>query len=156
MTIKTAITAEQRDRRSQMDMNEPATTDVVTELLDQLTAGLGVSADLFTDNAVLDATVPNWRFSLHGPESIAAQLSAWFEFEQPAKHDQLRRLPIPTGEVVHQSVEWVEHGVLHAAHQSLTIDLDRGRIKEIGFWCGGRWPAPLLAEMEAANMAAAR
>lgn len=137
---------------------EPAATDVVTRLLDELVGGTGVSSGLFTDTATMDATVPHWRFPTHGSERIAGQLTAWFTFEAPARFDELRRIPTPTGEVVHLCVEWTELGVLHAAHQSLTIDLDLdlGRIAAIGLWCGGRWPAPLLAEMEAANMASGR
>ncbi|MBI2705254.1 MAG: hypothetical protein HYX32_08210 [Actinobacteria bacterium] len=135
---------------------EPATTDVVTSLLDELVGGTGVSAALFTHTATMDATVPHWRFPTHGSQRIAGQLTAWFTFEAPARFDELRRLPTPTGEVVHLSIEWTEHGVPHAAHQSLTIDLDAGRIAAIALWCGGRWPAPLLAEIGAANMAADR
>ncbi len=41
----------------------------------------------------------------------------------------------------------------HASHHChvLTIDpfLDGGRIVADQVWCGGRWPAALLAEMEA-------
>jgi len=135
---------------------EQATTDVVTHLLEQLVRGNGVSPDLFVGDAGFDATVPNWRFSLRGADQISAQLTAWFSFEEPARYDELRRIPTPTGEVVHLSVAWRERGVLHAAHQSLTIDLEDGAIGGIGLWCGGRWPASLLAEMEAANMAATR
>jgi hypothetical protein len=135
---------------------EPASTDVVSRLLGQLIAGAGVADDLFTAEARMDATVPHWRFPTHGAAKIAGQLTAWFTFERPARYDELRRIPTPTGEVVHLSVEWTENGVLHAAHQSLTIDLEDGRVAAIGLWCGGRWPAPLLAEMEAANMSSVR
>jgi hypothetical protein len=34
---------------------------VVTRLLDQITAGDGIDADLFAADTALDATVPNWR-----------------------------------------------------------------------------------------------
>lgn len=138
------------------DWAEPASTDVVSRLLDQLASGTGVSSELFTGTAIMDATVPNWRFPTTGADRIAGQLTVWFTFERPGRYDELRRIPTPTGEVVQLSIEWTEHGVLHAAHQSLTIDLEHGRIATIGLWCGGRWPAPLLAEMEAANMAVDR
>jgi hypothetical protein len=48
---------------------------------------------------------------------------------------------------------WDEDGVPHASHHChvLTIDpnLDGGRIAADQVWCGGRWSATLLAEMEA-------
>jgi hypothetical protein len=133
---------------------EPHTADVVARLLAQLAAGTGVDAELFTPDAALDATVPNWRFSVHGGDAVAAQFTSWFTFDQPGSFDELRRLPTPGGEVVELALQWTEHGTLHACHQSLIIDLDGGRIVRITLFCGGRWPAPLLAEMEAANMAA--
>src|SRR5262245_22774757 len=60
---------------------EPAATDVVTCFLDQLVAGTGVSADLFAEQATLDATVPHWRLTVSGPDRIAQQFTGWFTFE---------------------------------------------------------------------------
>jgi hypothetical protein len=45
-------------------------------------------------------------------------------------------------------------GVPHAARQAHVLELDgEGRIAHDHMWCGGRWPATLLAEMEAASNA---
>ena len=48
---------------------------------------------------------------------------------------------------------WEEDGVPHAARHVhvLTIDPATDRITADHMWCGGRWAAPLLAQMEAAR-----
>lgn len=45
---------------------------------------------------------------------------------------------------------WSEDGELHAAHQSHLIRVEDDRIVADTMFCGGRWPAPLLAEMAGA------
>ena len=42
-------------------------------------------------------------------------------------------------------------GVRHAAHQVHLLTVDGDRITRDTVFCGGRWPAALLAEMEAAR-----
>jgi hypothetical protein len=104
----------------------------------------------FTDNAVLDAVVPGWRFSLAGASAIDRQFREWFR--DPATLEELRRQRTPNGEIVEFTVTWVEDGVPHAARQVHVLDLDDGgRISRDNMWCGGRWPAQLLAKMEAAR-----
>ena len=104
----------------------------------------------WTDDAVLDAVVPGWRFSVAGAAAIDGQFRSWFR--DPGTLEELRRHPTSTGEVVELTVTWVEDGVPHAARQVHVLDLDAaGRITHDGMWCGGRWPAQLLAQMEAAR-----
>jgi hypothetical protein len=105
--------------------------------------------DLFADDAVLDATVPHWRFRLTTGADIHRQLAGWFH--TPSALSELRRLPTPSGEVVEYLHEWQDHGVPYAAHHVhvLTIDATTDRIVRDHFWCGGRWDAALLAEMGA-------
>jgi hypothetical protein len=104
----------------------------------------------WAEGAVLDAVVPGWRFSVSGDEGIRRQLRAWFQ--DAGTFEELRRLPIATGEVVELTVTWVEQGVPHAARQVHVLELDpEGRIVHDNMWCGGRWSATLLAEMEAAS-----
>lgn len=140
---------------SHLDTSSPVApaADSVSDLLDQLAAGTGVDASLFTKAATLDATVPNWRFTVHTATNVAAQFATWFAFDAPGNYDELRRLPTPSGEVVEFMLQWTEHGTVHACHQSLIIELDDNRISRVTLFCGGRWPAPLLAEMEAAGAA---
>jgi hypothetical protein len=130
------------------------TTDTtVSQLLEQYATGEGVSPDLFSRDATLDATVPNWRMAIDGAEQVAAQLSGWFA--DPGTFESLHRFSCAGGEVVEFDLTWEEQGVPHACHQTHHIDVVDDRIVAIRAWCGGRWPAELLAEMEAANMASA-
>jgi hypothetical protein len=109
--------------------------------------GLGAHAD----DARLDATVPGWRFERRGADSIEAQFAQWYVHE--SQLEEVSRHELPTGEVVEITVTWVDQGVPHAARQVhvLTIDRDRDLIVDHRVWCGGQWPAQLLAEMEAAR-----
>lgn len=103
-------------------------------------------------DAVLDAVVPGWRFATTGGPAIDAQFRAWFR--DPGDLEELRRHTTASGEVVELTVSWVEDGVPHAARQVHVLELDgEGRIAHDHMWCGGRWPATLLAEMEAAGHA---
>ena len=125
----------------------PATTAVGDRLLAVVVGG-EPGPDLFTEAAELDATCPGWRFSVHG-DAIRGQLAQWFA--DPGELEELHRHPTPTGEVITYTVTWVEGGVPHAAHHVHVLAVEDDRIAHDQFWCGGRWPAPLLAEMEAAR-----
>jgi hypothetical protein len=122
----------------------------IDRFLEAASAGTGVPADLFSADAILDATVPGWRFAEHGAEAVARRYSAWFNDE--AVFEELERLPVDGGEVVTYLLSWVEQGVPHAAHHChvLRVQAD-GRIAGDKFFCGGRWDAGLLAEMAAAS-----
>lgn len=105
---------------------------------------------LYTADATLDATVPNWRFSVVGAESIAAQYGTWFS--HGGRLEELERRPCPGGEVITYLLTWVVGGVPHASHHChvLTLAPD-GRIARDKVWCGGRWDAARLADMGAAS-----
>ncbi len=122
----------------------------VTSFLDAVAAGRGVPDELYAPDVTLDATVPNWRYTLHGREAVAAEYGRWFR--DPASFEELARSPLPDGEVVTYLMSWTEHGVPHAAHHCHLIRLDdAGLISSDTVFCGGRWPAQLLAEMAAAS-----
>ena len=126
------------------------TTTAIDRFLRTITAsGFAAAGDLYTDDAHLDATVPGWRFSADGPGEIGAQYVGWFN--EPGTFEELRRLPLPGGEVVEYTLAWEEAGVPHAAHHLhvLTVDAATDRIVEDRVFCGGRWSASLLAEMGA-------
>ena len=107
------------------------------------------TCDVWADDAVLDATVPNWRFHRHGPSSIRATYRAWFA--DPGRFEELRRDRVPGGETVRYVLAWAEDGVPHVAHHMHHFTVADGRITSDVVLCGGRWPAGLLAEMEAAD-----
>lgn len=111
-----------------------------------------VSPVHYAPQAVLDAVVPGWRLDAAGPEAIAEVYARWFD--HPGRFEELRRRPTATGEVIEYTLTWTEDGVPHAARHVHVIDLDdAGRIASDHVWCGGRWPADLLAEMEQARHA---
>ncbi len=103
---------------------------------------------------MLDATVPNWRFVRRGQGAVRAELSGWFA--DAGRFDTLRRTPLPDGELVEFDLAWEEGGVPHACRQAHVLLLRDGRIAQDTVWCGGRWPASLLADMEEAQRAADR
>jgi hypothetical protein len=110
----------------------------------------GTAGSGWADDAVLDAVVPGWRFNITGSERIEAQFKKWFR--DPGELEEVRRRAFAGGEVVELTVTWTEGGVPHAARQVHVLELDdTGRIARDEMWCGGRWPAVLLAQIEAAN-----
>jgi hypothetical protein len=129
------------------------TTHPVDRFLDELSSGAGITPATWTDDAALDATVPHWRFSCVGADAVAAELTGWYN--APITIEAAHRRPIPGGEAVELDLSWVEDGVPHAAHQVHLLTVDGDRLSRDTVFCGGRWPADLLAEMEA-EMEAAR
>ncbi|NYJ02628.1 hypothetical protein HNR19_003326 [Nocardioides thalensis] len=107
------------------------------------------SCDAWAPDATLDATVPEWRFHKRGADEIRATYRGWFA--DPGRLEQLRRHPIEGGEVVEYLLTWTEAGVPHAGHHVHLLDVVDDRIVRDVVMCGGRWPASLLAEMEAAD-----
>ena len=105
--------------------------------------------DAWSDDAVLDATVPNWRFHRHGAAAIRAEYTGWFA--EPGVFEMVRRWPTTDGEVVEYVLTWTEGGLPHAAHHMHVLQVRDDRIVADTVLCGGRWPAGLLAEMEAAD-----
>ncbi|HEV2362459.1 MAG TPA: hypothetical protein VGS21_12210, partial [Acidimicrobiales bacterium] len=76
-------------------------TDFRTTAIDRLLAGIeagNVPDDVFSDDASLDATVPNWRFTMRGRSSVLKELGVWFA--DPGSFQSLRRTPMPEGELV--------------------------------------------------------
>ena len=120
-------------------------TDTITRWLDAVSAGKGIPQDLFTDDAVLDATIPGFRFAQHGPEHVAGQMSSWFA--DPGAFLDLQRTTLPEGELVRFLLTWQEDGEPWAAHQSHVIELEGGLIRRHEMFCGGRWNSARQAEI---------
>jgi hypothetical protein len=114
------------------------------------TASVG-TAGVFSPDAVLDATVPNWRFSVSGAAGIEAEFDRWFA--DPGRFEEITRTAIPSGELVEFVLTWEEDGEPHMVHQAHVIEVGDGLITRDRAWCGGRWGAALQAEMaEAARL----
>ena len=118
----------------------------VDRLLDAITAATIPSADVWADDAVLDATVPNWRMTIPGADAIRAEFAKWYADE--GEFEQLDLLPIPGGTIVRFLLTWTEQGIPHAAHQAHFLRVEDDRIVAHQVWCGGRWAADLMADME--------
>ena len=125
------------------------TATAVDRFLAAVEAGRIGDCDAWADDAVLDATVPNWRMTRSGAPAIRAEYERWFA--DPGQFEQVRRLPVPEGEVVEYVLTWEEGGVPHAAHHVHILTVQGDRIVADTVMCGGRWPASLLAEMESAG-----
>jgi hypothetical protein len=121
-------------------------SDTVSRWLDAVVAGQGIPQDLFTDDAVLDATIPGFRFAQHGPEHVAGQMTSWFA--DPGAFAHLLRTPLPGGaELVRFVLTWHEAGEQWAAHQSHVIELEGDKIRRHEMFCGGRWNSERQAEI---------
>ena len=92
----------------------------------------------------------NWRFAVRGDAAVREELGRWYA--DAGHFEELTRTPLPTGELVEFTLRWEEAGVPFAAHQAHVVEVAGDRIVRDQVWCGGRWPAALLAEMaEAGN-----
>jgi len=118
----------------------------VDRFLAAVTAATIPQADVWCADATLDATVPNWRRRVRGAGEIRRVFAAWYA--DPGAFEEIERTPVgPGGELVQFLLTWTEHGVPHAAHQAHVIRLSGDRISDHVVYCGGRWPAGLLARM---------
>lgn len=131
------------------DPSLDSTPDPAQRLIDSIAAGTGIPAGLFAADAVLDATVPLWRYETSGGEAIGRELGNWYR--DPASIDKVVRRPIPGGVAVELDFSWEDGGVPHASHQLHLLTIDGATIAADTVFCGGRWNAELLAEMEAAR-----
>ncbi len=125
--------------------------DPISDFLKAVEAAAIEQTDVYSDDAVLDATVPNWRLCVVGGEAIKAEYSKWFS--EPATFVSLERIPVPDGELVIYEHEFMHDGVRHRGHHAHHLVVRDGKIASDTVWCGGKWPEPLLEDMAAANKA---
>jgi hypothetical protein len=125
-------------------------TDPVSALLTGI-EGAAIPEDIFCQDARLDATVPNWRFRVHGARSVREELGRWYT--DPGRFEEVRRNAIDDGELLELTLSWEEEGVPHMCHQAHVVRLREGRIASDTVFCGGRWPESLLAQMHDAQLA---
>jgi hypothetical protein len=128
-----------------------ANAKVIDSFLDAIENATIADCDAWSADATLDATVPNWRMTVYGADAIRAEYGRWFADQ--GKFEELRRYPAVDGatETVEYTLSWHENGVPHALHHCHVLTVRDDRIVADTVFCGGRWPASLLAEMEAAR-----
>jgi hypothetical protein len=134
-----------------------ADTSAVEKFLHAVETADIPGCDAWSADATLDATVPNWRLHADGADAIRAEYAKWFA--HPGRFDELRRYtveglaqsPALASTVVEYTLSWTENGVPHAGHHLHVLTVRDDRIVADMVFCGGRWPAALLAEMEAAR-----
>jgi hypothetical protein len=127
----------------------PDQTTAADRFLDAVRTATIDDCDAWADDATLDATVPHWRFHARGADAIRSTYRDWFA--DPGRFEELQRHPVAGGEVVRYLLAWSEDGVPHTAHHVHVLSLVDDRIAADVVLCGGRWPAALMAEMEAAD-----
>jgi hypothetical protein len=134
-------------------MSTTTTTTTAVDRLLEIVVGTRAAAaafdDVYAPDATIDSVVPGWRFASTG-DQIVSQLADWFN--APGELEELERLGTSTGEVVSYTVASTDGaGVPFAARHVHVLTVIDDRIVREQVWCGGRWPAPLLAEMDAAS-----
>ena len=124
--------------------------DPVGAFLSGIEAG-ALAEDLFCEDVILDATVPNWRFRVRGAVDVRDELGRWYA--RSGRFGEVRRTTIDDGELVEFTLNWDEAGVPHMCHQAHVVKIREDRIASDTVFCGGRWPEPLLTQMEEAQLA---
>ena len=128
----------------------PQMSDVIDRFTAAIEAATMSEAHLFAADAVLDATVPHWRFTLRGPGDISDELGRWYA--DPGHFESISRTDIPGGAALVRFVLcWEENGEPHMCHQAHIIEHAGDRITRDTVYCGGRWNSALMAEMAEAD-----
>src|SRR2546430_6359818 len=122
-----------------------APTPVIEKFLQAIESATIPACDVWSADATLDATVPNWRLHAAGPDAIRAEYARWFA--DPARFDELHHYPVSGGAsgVIEDTLSWSENGGPHPApHLPLLTGRDGLLLARTGFF-GGPRPAPPLA-----------
>jgi hypothetical protein len=80
--------------------------NVVDTFLAAIEAAALAKCEVFTPNATMDATVPNWRFQVDGSEAIREELARWYA--DPGRFQEIKRTPVSGGELVEFTLYWEE------------------------------------------------
>lgn len=121
----------------------------VDRFLDAVQSADIAGCDAWATDVTLDATVPNWRFHRTGADQVRETYAGWFA--DPGTFEELERRQVRDGEIVRYLLRWTEKGVPHAAHHVHVLGVVDDLIVSDIVLCGGRWPADLMAEMQAAD-----
>jgi ketosteroid isomerase-like protein len=137
----------------EVTMSDDRSDGPVERYLAAIEGAAMAGCDALSPDVTLDATVPHWRFGVRGDAAVRAELARWYA--DAGSFEELKRTPLPTGELVEFTLRWEQEGVPYAVHQAHIVEVTDGRITRDQVWCGGPWSATLLAEMaEAADVTA--
>ncbi len=118
----------------------------VERFLDAVTGASIIGSEVFASDAILDATTPDWRFTIRGGEGIESEFATWYA--DPGTFESLRRVPVEGGELIEFVLDWVEDSGPHRCHQMHLLQVDGdGLITRDTAFCGGRWDSDRMAEM---------
>lgn len=126
------------------------TATVITEFLEAARTATIPDVRLWSEDAVLDATVPNWRYHRLGAAGIVEVYSQWYS--APGEFLELSRDPLADGEVVRYLISSTQDGVPYVAHHVHRLTVLEGRITSDVVFCGGRWSEERQREMRLADL----
>lgn len=127
-------------------MTTTATLAVVDRFLAAVETGR-LSSDLYAPDALLDATVPGWRFQVRGPDAIVEEYRGWFT--GPCRLHTIERQALPDGALIRYVQSDLDPGDITTHHLHLLTIVEDQITRDVVF-CGGRWGPDLVAKMGAA------
>src|SRR5258708_5376510 len=73
-------------------------TGPIDSYLEAIESATMSTCDALAPDVTLDATVPNWRFTVAGDDAVRAALGGWYA--DAGSFEELKRTPLPTGELI--------------------------------------------------------
>ena len=120
-------------------------TDAIDRFIHSIEQASVPESRAFAVDATLDATVPNWRYTVSGGTNVEAELARWFA--DPGRFEEFAVTPLEDGALLQFVLTWEEDGGPHMCHQAHRLEVRDGLIAKDTAFCGGRWGAALQAEM---------
>ena len=107
------------------------------------------TSDLYTEDAIFDVNVPEWRFQLQGPDAIRHQLDEW----HPSAPEivEWRQRTTERG-ILFEVALWEGNDNQQYSRNLHDLEIAGGRIRRHTMYCTGDWSKESLAEASAALM----
>ena len=101
---------------------------------------------LYRSDALLDVSVPSWRYQLQGPQAIGEQLREELApIAAAGTVADLRATPTADGVVVEMEVHFVDDGEERMWREAHVLHTDGTAITEHVNYCTGIWDAATIA-----------
>lgn len=127
------------------------TTNLLGRFRHMLASGdYAIVAELYTDDALFDINVPEWRFQLSGPERIQRQLDEWHP--QPPELVEWQERLSSWGAVVELALWEGDNNELYSRSIHM-FDIIDGAIARHTMYCTGDWTKQALDRATAALIA---